>query len=102
MAFFKTFPRTLKGSSYPIWEEVTLSDEEEKRAEIEAKEENISLMKECIDEAKKILTEKGFKFYQSDVVNLAVSIFDKSASHSVYYKENKAKEKFDERFKDNS
>jgi len=102
MAFFKTFPRTLKGSSYPIWEEVTLSDEEERKAETEAKEENISLIKECIDEAKKILAEKGFKFYQSDVVNLAIAIYDKIASHQIYYKENKAKEKFDEIFKDNS
>lgn len=102
MAFFKTFPRTLKGSSYPIWEEVTLSEKDEKEAEKRAKEENIVLIKECIDEAKQILTEKGFKFYQSDVVNLAVSLFEKSASHSVYHKENKAKEIFDKKFKDNS
>ncbi|MBI2499328.1 hypothetical protein HYV88_03745 [Candidatus Woesearchaeota archaeon] len=102
MTFFKTFPRTLKGGSYPVWEEVVLSDEEEKKAEIQAREENISLMKDCIDEAKKILAEKGFKFYQSDVVNLAISIFDKIASHQVYYKENKAKEKFDEKFKNTS
>ena len=102
MAFFKTFPRTSKGSSYPIWEEVTLSENEEREAETKAKEENIVLIKECIDEAKKILAEKGFKFYQSDVVNLAVSLFEKTASHSVYHKENKAKEKFDEMFKDNA
>lgn len=30
MAFSKTFPRTLKGSTYPIWEEITLDDKEEK------------------------------------------------------------------------
>jgi len=30
MAFSKSFPRTLKGSSYPIWEEVLLSEEERK------------------------------------------------------------------------
>lgn len=40
MVFSKTFPRTLKGSSYPIWEEINLSDEEEK-----AKKENSELMK---------------------------------------------------------
>ncbi len=34
MTFFKTFPRTLRGSSYPTWEEITLSDKEEKEAEI--------------------------------------------------------------------
>ncbi len=102
MVFFKTFPRTLKGSSYPLWEEVTLSDEEEKEAEVKAKEENVILIKECIDEAKKILSEKGFKFYQSDVVNLAIALYDKVASHQVYYKENVAKEKFDKLFKDTS
>ncbi|MEK6934637.1 MAG: hypothetical protein AABW46_02055, partial [Nanoarchaeota archaeon] len=62
---------------------------------------NLVLIKECIDEAKKILEEKGFKFYQSDVVNLAIALYDKIASHQVYHKENKAKEKFDKLFKNN-
>jgi len=37
----KSFPRTLKGSSYPIWEEISISDEEEKQIEDKAKKENI-------------------------------------------------------------
>ena len=97
MVFSKSFPRTLKGSTYPIWEEVTISDEEEKIIEEHAKEENVSLMKECIEEAKKIISEKGFKEYQSDVINIGISLFDKIASHQVYHKENKAKERFDKK-----
>lgn len=100
MSFSKSFPRTLKGSSYPIWEEVYLSDEEEKEAEEAAKKENIILMKECIDEAKKIISEKGFKDYQTDVINLSIAIFDKIASHQVYHKEKIIKEKFDKMFRE--
>ena len=102
MTFSKTFPRTLKGSTYPIWEEVSLSDEEEKEIEINAKKENIELMKECLDEAKKIVSEKGFKDYQSDTINLGVALFEKISSHQVYHKEKKAKERFDEKFKKDS
>jgi len=99
MAFSKSFPKTLKNSSYPTWEEVYLSDDEEKEVEKISKEDNIKLMKECIDEAKKILDEKGLKDSQSDVVNVAVNLFNKIASHQVHNKDNKAKEKFDEKFK---
>lgn len=101
MVFSKTFPRTLKGSSYPIWEEIYLSDEEEREIEEQAKKENSELMKGCIDEAKKIIAEKGFKDYQSDVIRIASYLYDKISSHQVYHKEKKAKEKFDEKFKDN-
>ena len=97
MAFSKSFPRTLKGSSYPIWEEVFLSEDEEREAELKAKRENYELMKECIDKAKEILKDKNLKDYQSDVVILSIALFDKIASHSVYHKENKAKEKFDKK-----
>ena len=99
MAFSKTFPRTLKGSNYPIWEEVELSDKEEKEIEELSKKENIELMKVCIDKAKDILNEKGMKDYQSDVVNIAGLLFEKVASHSVYHKEKRAKENFDKKFK---
>ena len=92
MAFSKSFPRTIGSSSYPIWEEVFLTEEEEREIEKIAEMENIELMKKCFDEAKKIIIEKGYKEYQSDVVNVAVSLFNKLASHSVYHKENKAKE----------
>jgi len=86
--------------NFPIWEEVCLNDEEEKEVEEQAKKENIELMKECIDKAKEIIKEKGLKEYQSDIINIAVSMFDKISSHSVYHKEKRAKEKFDEKFKE--
>ncbi len=99
MVFSKTFPKTEKGSNYPVWEEIYLSDDEEKEIENKAKSENYSLMKECIDKAKNILSEKKLDYTHSDVVNAAIALFDKIASHSVYHKEAKAKEKFDEKFK---
>jgi len=98
MAFSKSFPKKSKTSTYPEWEEVTLTDNEEKEQEQNSKSENIKLMKECIDDAKKIITEKNLKDYQTDIVNIAISLFEKRASHTVYWKENKAKEKFDEMF----
>lgn len=100
MSFSKSFPRTLKGSSYPIWEEIFLNEEEEKEAELKARNENYNLMKGCIDKAKEILKEKELKDYQSDVISMAIALFEKTASHSVYHKEEKAKEKFDEKFKE--
>lgn len=101
MAFSKSFPRTLKGSTYPNWEEVFLTEEEEKEAENKAREENNRLMKECIDEARKILEEMGVKVGDDDVLRVAISLFDKLSSHQVYHKEAKAKEKFDEKFREN-
>ncbi|MBT3691234.1 hypothetical protein HOG16_03270 [Candidatus Woesearchaeota archaeon] len=98
MAFSKSFPRTTEKSTYPIWEEVYLSDSEEKRADLETKNETISLMKECIDDSKQIILDKELKDYQSDVIAVAISLFEKRASHSVYRKEQKAKEKFDEKY----
>jgi hypothetical protein len=98
MTFSKSFPRTTEKSTYPIWEEVYLSDEEEQAAELETKNETISLMHECIEDAKKIILDKGLKDYQSDVISVAISLFEKRASHSVYKKEQKAKEKFDEKY----
>ncbi|MBL7054956.1 hypothetical protein ISS05_04330 [Candidatus Woesearchaeota archaeon] len=96
MPFSKSFPRTVKGSSYPQWEEVFLTEEEGKEEERKCKEENIRVMKDCIDDANQIIKEKNLKDYQTDLVNLAISLFEKRASHSIYWKESKAKEKFDE------
>jgi len=96
MPFSKSFPRTSKTSPYPQWEEIFLTEEEEKEEERKCREENINIMKECVDDAKKIIQERNLKDYQTDVVNMAISLFEKRASHSVYWKESKAKEKFDE------
>ncbi len=98
MAFSKSFPKTLDNSNYPRWEEVYLTNEEEAQADEKAREENILLMKECIEDAKKIFSEKKLKDFQSDIISIAISLFEKRTSHTVYHKENKAKEKFDELF----
>ena len=97
MTFSKSFPRTVEGSTYPRWEEISLTTEEEKAIEDEATEENIRIMKECIDDAKRLLEEKGFKGFKEDILTIAVPLFEKRASHAVYWKEEKCKEKFDSR-----
>src|SRR3989338_2430899 len=98
MPFSKSFPKQSKTSAYPQLEEISLTEEEEKAVEQESREENIKLFKECIEDAKKIMQEKGLKDYQTDLIHIAISLFEKRASHSIYWKESKAKEKFDEMF----
>jgi len=88
MPYSKSFPKGK--SSYPNWEEVFLTDSEEKIEEVKSRNE-----KECIEDSKKIFQEKNLKPFQTDMVNIAIALFEKRASHSVYHKERKAKEKFD-------
>lgn len=98
MPFSKSFPKQSKTSPYPQWEEITLTEEEEKAIEQLSREENLKLFKECIEDAKKLMQEKGLKDYQTDLINIATALFEKRASHIVYWKESKAKEKFDKMF----
>ncbi len=95
MVFSKSFAKTTDKSVYPRWIEVYLSEQEEREQEETCRKENILLLKECIDDAKKIFKDKTLKDYQTDVVRAAIALFEKRASHSVYWKESKAKEKFD-------
>ena len=95
MPFSKSFPRTIKGINYPKWEEVFLSDEEEQQVEKACREENVTLFKQCLDDAKNIFSEKALKDFQTDMVRVAISLFEKRASHEVYWKEREAKDKFD-------
>ena len=92
MTFSKAFPRQIKGSSYSVWEEINLTDEEEREIEESARRENIILMRECIEDAKKIDDSK--------FIEIALTLFDKRASHVVFLKESKCKEKFDKMFRD--
>ena len=98
MPFSKSFPKHSKTSTYPQWEEIALSAEEEKEIEQKSRKENIRLFKECIEDAKSIIKEKGLKDYQTDLITIARSLFEKRSSHEIYWKENKAKEKFDKIF----
>lgn len=95
MGFSKNFPREVKGSNYPKWEEVVLTPDEESLEEQKCRKENIAIMQECITDAMKIMDKKELKRFQTDMVNIAISLFEKRASHVVYWKENRAKEKFD-------
>ena len=95
MAFSKSFPKTVEGSAYPKWEEVFISEEEEIEIEQKAREEHIKIMQECIDDAKALIEEKGFKGFKEDILKVAVPLFEKRASHNVYWKESRCKEKFD-------
>ncbi|MEA3430113.1 MAG: hypothetical protein U9R08_02480 [Nanoarchaeota archaeon] len=99
MRFSKQFPKTVEGSNYPKWIEIYLENSEELEVESFARTENIKLMKECVEDATNVMKDKNLNDYQSDMVKLAISLFEKRASHSVHFKENKAKEKFDEIYK---
>jgi 2-polyprenyl-3-methyl-5-hydroxy-6-metoxy-1,4-benzoquinol methylase len=46
-------------------------------------------------DSKRIFTDRNLKDYQTDVINMAISLFEKRASHAVHHKESLAKEKFD-------
>ncbi|MBD3313037.1 hypothetical protein GF345_01200 [Candidatus Woesearchaeota archaeon] len=92
---FKSFPKTVEGSTYPLWEEVILTEKEEFVEEQKARRDNISLMRKCIDDAKKLMDKEGMAEYQSDVLGIALALYRKRASHVVYWKDRRCKEKFD-------
>ncbi|MBS3153424.1 hypothetical protein J4426_02575 [Candidatus Woesearchaeota archaeon] len=92
MVFSKAFPRQIKGSSYSVWEEVSLTEEEEKEIEERARRENVKLMRQCLEDAERISSDNA--------IEVAISLFDKRASHVVFWKESKCKEKFDKLFKE--
>lgn len=95
MAFTKRFPQERKGSPFANWKEVSLTKEEENKIIKAQKEENVTLMQECIEDAKKIFFEKELKDFQSDIINTAIALFEKRSSHLVYWKEEFAKEKLE-------
>ena len=68
---------------------------EEHAEEERARKENISLMKQCLDDAMAIARSKNLQPYQSDMVLMAVTLLNKRASHAVHWKDSKCKEKFD-------
>lgn len=96
MVYVKSFPRALeRQGQYPQWEEVSLTGEEEREQELLARIENINAMKECIWDVRELMKEKQLKPFQSDIVSMAVALFDKRASHNVFWKEKRCREKFD-------
>ena len=95
MAFSKNFPKQVPGSNYPLWEEVTLNADEEKSVEEHCRRENFRLLDESLQEAK-ALAIKHMMNMEEIVARLAIALFEKKASHTVFWKEHKAKEKFDQ------
>ena len=61
--------------------------------------ENLKIMDQCIEDAKLVIQRKNLKAYQTDLINIARALFEKRASHSIYFKERRAKEKFDDMHK---
>jgi hypothetical protein len=96
MAFSKSFAKTTDKSVYPKWVETFLTEKEELEEEKKCREKNILLMKECLEDAKKIFADSKLKDYQTNVISIAIALFEKRASHVIYWKESKAKEKFDQ------
>tara|TARA_Y100000034_G_scaffold72937_1_gene87878 strand:- start:355 stop:654 length:300 start_codon:yes stop_codon:yes gene_type:complete len=98
MPFSKKFPRQVPDSNYPVWEEIYLTEEEEREIEQQSQKEHFSILDDCINEAKTLVIKHGMN-EPKNVTKLAIALFEKRASHVVFWKENKAKEKFDQRFK---
>ena len=88
-----------KGSTYPEWVEMNLKEAEEREVEEKARLANNIPMANCIEDAKKIIKDANLKNYQSDVIEIASSLFDKRASHVAFFKEERCKEKFDTLFR---
>ena len=78
MAFSARFPRTTDKSMYPKWEEIYLSENEELELDELARKENIKLMRECIRDAKKIVLDEKLKDFQTDIIHIAISLFEKT------------------------
>ena len=96
MPFSKAFPKTTEGISYPKWVEIYLSADQEKQVEFQTKERNKQLMAECILDAKDVAKKSDLRDYQSDIISIAIALFEKRSSHQVYAKERTCKDIFDE------
>ncbi len=96
MGFRKSFPRTVAGSNHPLWEEVELSEEEEKETEQLCRRENFRLLDESILDARTLAIKHGLNT-EENVALLAIALFEKQASHRVFWKESKAREKFEKK-----
>lgn len=92
--FSRRFPRDVKGSPYPVWEEVYLSKEEEREIDEKVRQANIALMKECLEDAQQVAPDAP----AAELQRLAIALFEKRSSHAVYWKEERTKEKFDKAY----
>lgn len=98
MSFSKTFPKKDPNSSYPIWEEIYLTEQEEQEAEDLCSKENFKLLDQALNEAKTMAIKHSLNSDENRI-RLAIALFEKKASHSIFWKEKIAKQKFDLIFK---
>lgn len=96
MAFTKRFPKDVATSPYPQWIEVALSDEEEQEVEQAVRQQHARLLARCVQDAKQVAKSSEVHADPTEIVNLARALFDKQASHVVFHKESRAREKFEE------
>jgi len=95
MVFVKSFPKRGESRAYPEWVDVALTDGEERAVEQKAREENIRLFKECLDDAREVIREKQLKPFDDNLIEITKTLFDKRASHAVFWKENACRDKFE-------
>lgn len=79
MAFYKA----IQQNKYS--KEVKLNDEEEREVELLARAYNVELMRQFLEIAEEIIRDEGLK--EEDRVQIALVLFEKEASHAVYWKE---------------
>ena len=95
MAFTKCFPRERPATA---WQEVVLTPQEEQQIEAVAYSQNIHLLERCLLDTLELvrtcgLREQGIVVDFSGLCQLSVALFEKSASHVVFFKERACKEK---------
>lgn len=71
-----------------------MSEEEEKQVEEECKQENFKLLDDSLRQAKTLVIKHAINT-EDNVARLAVALFEKQASHVIFWKESRAKEKFE-------
>ena len=86
-----TFYKTIQSNKYA--KEVTLDDEEEIEIENLSKAFNVELLRECLDIANGIVKDENLR--EEDRAKIALALFEKQASHVVYWKEKMCKVKLE-------
>jgi hypothetical protein len=101
MAFTKSFPKKIAPNLPPVWEEIALSEQEEKDIENKCKRQNYFLLDECLQASKSLAIKHSINTDENRT-KIAIALFEKLASHSVFFKERAAKEKFEKLFNKNN
>ena len=95
MSFTKSFPKERPATA---WQEVVLTPHEEQQVASVAYSEHLQLLERCLLDTLEMvrtcgLSEQGIVLDFSGLCQLSVALFEKSASHVVFFKERACKEK---------